>query len=461
MRERNNLYLGIDVSKGYADFCLLDSTRNVLGKVLQFYDVKENHKKLEDYLFDIYRCYQPEFIYVAAESTASYEDRWIETLHHLSERLPIRVARLNPLGVLRFRQSNLKQQFTDKTSAQAIAEYLLVNSDEINYYHPCAYKDYRPVIKHVELLEKQKGQLANKLDLYLYRYFPELLPYCKNSKPKWVLRLVAKYPTSKRMAKARKNTIPFLKTSIWENLKLLSQGCNSTDIDSLMEEMIIDTSKKIQQLDQQINRTLNMVLKKLPKDKINLLKSIPGISANSAVKLLVFIGDVERFRDAHQLVGFFGLYPVIKESGDGKKDPHICKKGNATVRKTLYMNVMTCVRDDEHMKSIYNAALEKGKCEMSAMGMIMQKMLRVIYGILKNNQCYDSDIDKANREKYQAKKSSYTQKDEYCYENDNLAKIAPISYRNTKYRKEQTKAYKQNQSSYRSPAAPSVNCSEK
>ncbi len=46
------------------------------------------------------------------------------------------------------------------------------------------------------------------------------------------------------------------------------------------------------------------------------LITIPGIGVASAVKLMVAIGEIARFDDPRKLVGYRGLDPKSKQSGD-------------------------------------------------------------------------------------------------------------------------------------------------
>jgi len=59
---KNKLYLGIDVSKGYADLIMLNAARKVVGKPFQLYDVSEDHKSLAQYIQSVYYEYSPEHI---------------------------------------------------------------------------------------------------------------------------------------------------------------------------------------------------------------------------------------------------------------------------------------------------------------------------------------------------------------------------------------------------------------
>ena len=56
------------------------------------------------------------------------------------------------------------------------------------------------------MLLKQKTQL-NQLVQSLR---PEILAYCKNGVPKWVLSLLGRYPTAAKLAKAKRSSLTLI-----------------------------------------------------------------------------------------------------------------------------------------------------------------------------------------------------------------------------------------------------------
>ena len=70
--------------------------------------------------------------------------------------------------------------------------------------------------------------------------------------------------------------------------------------------------------------------------EVKRLMTIPGVGATSAVTLVAAIGDISRFADARKLVGYLGLDPKSRQSGDGPaRGGKISKRGNAQARSVL------------------------------------------------------------------------------------------------------------------------------
>ena len=99
------------------------------------------------------------------------------------------------------------------------------------------------------------------------------------------------------------------------------------------------------------------------------------------------------------------------------------------------MVAMTAIVHNPVIREVYQHNLAKGKCKMDAMGVCMHKILRIIYGMLKNNQPFNPEIDRKNRMKMLYKKSSTITNVNRRFQKQD--KNAPISRRQNKKRKEQ------------------------
>jgi transposase len=66
------------------------------------------------------------------------------------------------------------------------------------------------------------------------------------------------------------------------------------------------------------------------------LLTIPGIDVVTAATLVAAIGDVRRFPTSRHLVGYLGLHPTIRQSGNGPaRHGRLSKEGSAAARHVL------------------------------------------------------------------------------------------------------------------------------
>jgi len=76
---------------------------------------------------------------------------------------------------------------------------------------------------------------------------------------------------------------------------------------------------------------------------MGILTSIPGIAKESAVYFIAEIVDIKRFRNKRKLIGFCGLDPVIKQSGNYKGSFKISKRGDSHPRRIAWI-MAGCVK---------------------------------------------------------------------------------------------------------------------
>src|SRR5580693_3226954 len=141
-------YLGIDVSKGYADFMLLNKEKTKLEKVFQLDDNRAGHDALKKLLGKFIEAHQISLLYCAVESTGGFENNWYSSLIGLSKTMKLKVARLNPSGVKQNAGAGLKRNVTDALSASYIAEYLISHSEKVEYNEQSSsYASFRSINK--------------------------------------------------------------------------------------------------------------------------------------------------------------------------------------------------------------------------------------------------------------------------------------------------------------------------
>ncbi|MBT3634675.1 MAG: IS110 family transposase, partial [Candidatus Marinimicrobia bacterium] len=133
----------------------------------------------------------------------------------------------------------------------------------------------------------------------------------------------------------------------------------------------------------------------------------------------------------------------FKISGDGIGGVRMSKHGRKEPRKILFLVSLTAITSNEYIRTIYLSSLEKGMSKMAAIGKIMHKIMRIIYGMLRTQTAYDPAIDQFNRNKEIKVKQKINNWEDYRYQvadND-----APISNRQYKKRKRQKESQLVNQ----------------
>lgn len=434
-----NYYLGGDVSKGYCDFVILDKNKKIVLKNFQLDDTHTGHKQLKEILTDFISDQKSCNIYAAVESTGGYENNWYKMLCDLQPELSIFTARLNPLGVHHTAKAELRRNKTDKSSAYNVAEYLISYPEVVRYNNERYFESLRRQWKFVKMLKKHKVGLMGQLESLVYVANPDIMAYWKDKMPEWVLILLSKYPTARELSRARLDSIvkiPYLSREKAEALIKAAKRSVASSIDENMAYLIKSLALEIKELANSIKtQTLYMETTcNLP--EVELLTSFPGIGKTTAIGLILEIGTIDRFSSSKALAAFVGVHPVYKESGDGIGGIRMSKQGRKEARWTLFLIARSAIVHNPYIRTLYEEYQKKGKCKMSSIGIIMHKILRIIFGMLKTNTTYDPNIDCNNRTRIQNKepKNNKNKESRRYQELDNKA---PVSSRQRRKRKEQ------------------------
>jgi transposase len=395
-------YLGIDVSKGYADFMIINSKKRPVVEGFQLDDTFEGHRSLYNLLGRFLADHLDSTLFAAVESTGGYENNWYDSLIEFQGSLDIQTARLNPLGVMHNSKADLKKNTTDKISAQNIAEYLISHPEKVIYQQQDQLAGLRKQWGFIKMLNKQNTQFLNQLNALIYTSNPELLSYCQDGVPAWILKLLLKYPSAARLKKARSKTvaqIPYVSPNRAQQLVSAAKRSVASATDPVTEQLIVATALQVLHLKKTIAEQTELMINECSIPEIELLKTFPGINDASAIGLIIEIQTVKRFVDVKKLASFFGVHPVYKISGDGVAGFKMSKQGRTEPRQILYMITLSAIRCNPLIKQIYEKHQQSGKHNMDAIGICMHKILRVVYGMLKHNKPFNPQIDIANRQR--------------------------------------------------------------
>ena len=87
------------------------------------------------------------------------------------------------------------------------------------------------------------------------------------------------------------------------------------------------------------------------------------------------------------------------------------KKGRGEIRAVLYMAALTGIRHNPILKQIYARSRSKGMKHYQTIGVVMHKLLRIIYGVLKNKTAFNVETDDLNQQRSIEKQQENEQKE--------------------------------------------------
>lgn len=125
------------------------------------------------------------------------------------------------------------------------------------------------------------------------------------------------------------------------------------------------------------------------------MMDIKGISAISTANLLSQIGSFNKFSTYKQLISYCGLNLRVNESGQHKGKTVISKKGNSMIRSYLFRVMLPLIKNNPEFNRLHNHFKTRKENPLKPMQSLIAlccKLLRILFGMAKNNQAYRPDI---------------------------------------------------------------------
>lgn len=246
------------------------------------------------------------------------------------------VSLVNPLAIKAFGQSELSRTKTDKADAALIARFCAA-------MHPDAWEPPSPTQRRLRQLARRRMALD------------DMRTQEKN-------RLEG--PGISEVADSIETTLAFLDEQVDE-------------IDEQMRELIED------------DPTL--------RGRRDLLKSIPGVGERLAVTLLGEIPNMTEFRSGKALAAFAGLCPREFRSGTSVSLSWLSRRGNARVRRILYMPAIVAMQYNPVLKAFAQRLRLAGKRGKQIVAAVMRRLLVLAYGVLKSRRPFDPEFGRGRR----------------------------------------------------------------
>jgi transposase len=125
--------------------------------------------------------------------------------------------------------------------------------------------------------------------------------------------------------------------------------------------------------------------------KVANITSIKGVGLLTAVTIIAETNGFELFQNQRQLVSYAGYDVVENQSGKRAGKTRISKKGNAHIRRCLFMPAFNMVRYDLPVfKELHARLLAKGRTKMQAYVALQKKLLVLLYTLWRKEEKYEA-----------------------------------------------------------------------
>jgi transposase len=126
----------------------------------------------------------------------------------------------------------------------------------------------------------------------------------------------------------------------------------------------------------------------LRRGEVRRLLTIPGVGPVTALSLIAVVGEVSRFPTADQLVGYLGLVPRVRQSGDRPaRNGRISRAGNAHARGLLVEAAHSAIRTPGPLRA-FHARIKARRGSQVALCATARKLTVLAWHMLSKDEDY-------------------------------------------------------------------------
>lgn len=410
------LFVGIDVSSKSNVVCALDFQSN---KLLEF-SVPNNQPGAEEFvtkLISILESSKFKTVVLALESTSFYGIHIANFLSSSSLLMPYNpyVYCLNPKMIANYRKSFIGLSKTDPLDAFVIADFARVGRINIEPWHGSQYLALQRLTRHrlhlVECITREKTYMVSNIFLK----FSELSilkdedhPFTSNHTATASAILTEMLSLEDLVSMPIEELVDFVcktsKNRFADPAKvadILRQAArNSYRLDKcLYEPLTISIASSFNCVSAYqteikiIDKAIEKTIKGLNPVEYQCLISIPGIGSVYASGILAEIGTISAFRSHEALAMYAGIVWKQNQSGDFRADDtKMSKAGNKFLRYYLIEAANSVSNNIPEYRDFYLKKYLEVKTHQHkrALALTSRKLIRLIFGLLANNQIYSS-----------------------------------------------------------------------
>jgi len=397
-------YLGIDIGKEHHQAILCDLEAKPIAPSIRFKTTQDGFLELFSYLNKYIPNGDYSTIHAGLEATGIY---WL-TFYEKLKKQNIQVSVLNPMQVKAYRNEGIRGAKNDRLDALLIVKVL-------------RFGDYRDsdippedlfALRQLTRLRADLVDMTSSIKLKAIGIFDQVFPEYTNvfadifgTSSKALLseavlpEQIAAIPTEKLTALLKRESHGKYGVQQARDIKKAAEQTIGVtlglDAFSLSLEILL---AQVIHLEKQVEK-LNTEIGKRTELRAETLTTIPGIGKVQEATILAEIGNFERFRNdkngAEKLVALAGLDPKVKESGKYIGRAKMSKRGSPYLRKAIRQVAFVASfgkGKDPMFSHIYEKKIFEGKHFEVALSHVENKMLHVIYSLLKSKKEYKPNI---------------------------------------------------------------------
>ncbi len=393
--------VGIDTARYGHHVSFLDQDKRPAASSFHFKEGASGFQKLRKSLDDLVKKHPQASIRVHLDPAGSYANNLVHFLQKLSIS-GLSLSMGHPERNKKYREFLFGRKKADPVESLSCARLAISEKPVSMPVFSPDLESLKQCVSAIEAVAKQKTQAVNQLHCMMANAFPQLSEFISDISSSYCLKLLEKYPTAKRIAAAKIDSIlaiPHMKEDVAKAVHgaaKCSTACVEGDIIELLVQQKVKLIQALEAQHQQVEKTLEKAWKSLPEGPYKQLHTITGFGIQTAASLVAKIGDIQRFETPAKLIGYFGCFPELRESGTNQQGEAkssvsygMAAQGNDLVRRNLYMAAQSAAQHNPAIKALYARQRQLGKDHGVAIGHCMAKLLRIAYALWVKNESFD------------------------------------------------------------------------
>ena len=340
-------------------------------------------------------------VIVGCEPTGCY---WLTFQKFLNEH-EIQLVTVNPYSVKKCKElDDNSPEKSDLKDPKTIAGLVRDGRFSTSYLPSGVYAEIREASVCRDMIMKQHVRLANQIQGWLQKYFPEYLECYKDWNSTSGLMLLKHAPLPQDIIKLGAGGI----NQIWREAKVRAAGIkrattlveaaqNSVGLEggeaARLEIWILvnDYISKVEQLNR-LDEYLNEKIMEVP--NVEKLLAIKGVGLSTVIGFVAEVGDIGRFTDPRQVQKLAGLEITKISSGKRKGQPGISKRGRRKLRRTMYESARALINWNPAFLDVflyYRNREHRPLGSMQAKIAVACKAIRVFFVIMQTGCDFDEE----------------------------------------------------------------------
>jgi len=395
--------VGIDIAKDMHVAQVVDFRGITLAqRALPFPNTQAGFQKLRDWIQAICAKHGKASYLVGMEPTGHY---WFNLANMLVEQ-GVAVMLVNPMTTHRNKENrDNSPSKNDAKDALVIAES--VSRGFYSEYEPLSptYDRLKTLMSDREYWVNQQASLGNRIVRWIDLYFPEFRQVFKEWDGVRALATLRAFPLPQTLRKLTEDEV--IKGWQEQGMKRAAGGSGKAKAVQLLQaaalsigkrgteseaqrdlKRLVSTYDTTTQVLQEMAEEVEVLLGELP--LVGRIRSIQGLGSVAIASIFSYAGDLRHYAHGNQLLRRAGLNLAERTSGRHKGQIKLSKRGDSTLRKHLFLAVLSLVRQHPDFKRWHAHQVARGMTRMKSILKLVGKLCRILVGMVQRGEDYRS-----------------------------------------------------------------------